>query len=114
MLKHQNLYINLSLYLIFCLGFYTAWLLPAAIVGLLVFMYGVFTMHSNTLAREVCESQGSFKMCPLCDENIGCRYWDLSDICGYSKLAYLFDHPGTVFYAVFVSFWGNFFFFLNK
>uniref|UniRef100_T1HAX3 Anoctamin n=1 Tax=Rhodnius prolixus TaxID=13249 RepID=T1HAX3_RHOPR len=87
------------------LGFYTAWLLPAAIVGLLVFMYGVFTMHSNTLAREVCESQGSFKMCPLCDENIGCRYWDLSDICGYSKLAYLFDHPGTVFYAVFVSFW---------
>ncbi|CAA9996507.1 unnamed protein product [Nesidiocoris tenuis] len=87
------------------LGFYTAWLLPAAMVGLVVFLYGVVTMHSNKLAVDVCESQGQFKMCPLCDEKIGCKYWDLSDICGYAKLAYLFDHPGTVFYAVFVSFW---------
>lgn len=87
-------------------GFYTGWLLPAAIVGLLVFLYGVFTMRYNQLAVEVCDNPGAFKMCPLCDENIGCNYWDLSDICGYAKLAYLFDHPGTVFYAVFVSFWG--------
>ncbi|KAF6210699.1 hypothetical protein GE061_013806 [Apolygus lucorum] len=87
------------------LGFYTAWLLPAAMVGLVVFLYGVVTMHSNKLAVDVCESKGQFKMCPLCDEKIGCKYWDLSDICGYAKIAYLFDHPGTVFYAVFVSFW---------
>nr|CAD7424566.1 unnamed protein product [Timema monikensis] len=87
------------------LGFYTGWLLPAAIVGLLVFLYGVFTMHSNQLAIEVCDSRGQFKMCPLCDETIGCNYWDLSDVCGYARVAYLFDHPGTVFYAVFVSFW---------
>ncbi|XP_024086456.1 uncharacterized protein LOC106670115 isoform X2 [Cimex lectularius] len=87
------------------LGFYTGWLLPAAIVGVLVFLYGIATMHSNKIAKEVCESHGSFLMCPLCDENIGCKYWDLSDICGYAKLAYLFDHPLTVFYAVFVSFW---------
>nr|CAD7443593.1 unnamed protein product [Timema bartmani] len=86
-------------------GFYTGWLLPAAIVGLLVFLYGVFTMHSNQLAIEVCDSRGQFKMCPLCDETIGCNYWDLSDVCGYARVAYLFDHPGTVFYAVFVSFW---------
>ncbi|XP_066908081.1 anoctamin-7 isoform X5 [Halyomorpha halys] len=87
------------------LGFYTGWLLPAAIVGLLVFLYGVFTMRYNQLAVEVCDNPGAFNMCPLCDENIGCNYWDLGDICGYAKLAYLFDHPGTVFYAVFVSFW---------
>ncbi|CAH1405158.1 unnamed protein product [Nezara viridula] len=87
------------------LGFYTGWLLPAAIVGLLVFLYGVFTMRYNQLAVEVCENPRAFKMCPLCDENIGCNYWYLDDICGYAKLAYLFDHPGTVFYAVFVSFW---------
>ena len=28
-------------------------------------------------------------------------------ICAYTKVAYLFDHPGTVFYAVFMSFWGE-------
>ncbi|XP_054265899.1 anoctamin-7-like isoform X2 [Macrosteles quadrilineatus] len=87
------------------LGFYTGWLLPAALVGVVVFMYGVFTMHNNRLAVEVCNSRGSYKMCPLCDETIGCKYWDLSDVCDDAKIAYLFDHPGTVFYAVFVSFW---------
>ncbi|XP_075234460.1 anoctamin-7-like [Lycorma delicatula] len=87
------------------LGFYTAWLLPASLVGLLVFFYGVLTMHTDRVASDICNSQGTYLMCPLCDEIIGCDYWDLSDICGYAKLAYLFDHPGTVFYAVFVSFW---------
>ena len=47
-------------------------------------------------------------MCPLCDEDIGCMYWYLSDVCLYTKIAYLFDHPGTVFYAIFVSFWGTY------
>ena len=56
---------------------------------------------------ETCNSSKEFKMCPLCDENIGCQYWYLSDVCVYTKIAYLFDHPGTVFYAVFVSFWGE-------
>lgn len=46
-------------------------------------------------------------MCPLCDEKIGCAYWYLSDVCTYVKIAYLFDHPATVAYAVFVSFWGE-------
>lgn len=76
-------------------------------MGLLVFLYGVITMNSNRLAIEVCNSKGEFKMCPLCDETIGCKYWDLSDVCDDAKIAYLFDHPGTVFYAVFVSFWGK-------
>lgn len=38
---------------IFCLvfaGFYTVWLLPAAIVGTLVFVSGIMTMGSNTPA----------------------------------------------------------------
>ncbi|KAF4525071.1 hypothetical protein B566_EDAN001985 [Ephemera danica] len=60
------------------LGFYTGWLLPAALVGLLVFLYGVFTIHLNQPALEVCESRGQFIMCPLCDENIGCKFWDLT------------------------------------
>ncbi|XP_048241340.1 anoctamin-7-like isoform X3 [Haliotis rufescens] len=87
------------------LGFYTAWLLPASIVGVIVFLYGCLTMNTNIPAVEVCTSAEKYKMCPLCDEDIGCEYWYLSDVCLFVKIAYLFDHPGTVFYAVFVSFW---------
>ena len=36
------------------LGFYTGWLLPAAIVGLAVFLYGLFTLDENSIANEVC------------------------------------------------------------
>ncbi|KAL5013614.1 hypothetical protein ScPMuIL_007884 [Solemya velum] len=87
------------------LGFYTAWLLPAAMVGVMVFLFGLFTMNDNTPANEICESGEKYRMCPLCDEEIGCEYWYLSDVCVFVRVAYLFDHPGTVFYAVFVSFW---------
>ncbi|KDR07370.1 hypothetical protein L798_03236, partial [Zootermopsis nevadensis] len=87
------------------LGLYTGWLLPAALVGLLVFLYGLFTMHSNQLAAEVCSGEEEFNMCPLCDIDVGCNFWNLSEVCSYAQLAYLFDHPGTVFYAVFMSFW---------
>ncbi|XP_025082968.1 anoctamin-7-like isoform X2 [Pomacea canaliculata] len=84
------------------IGLYTAWLIPASFVGILVFLYGVFTMNSDIPATEVCLSEDKYVMCPLSD--IG-EYWSLSDVCFFVKVAYLFDHPGTVFYAVFVSFW---------
>ncbi|XP_063869626.1 anoctamin-7-like isoform X3 [Scylla paramamosain] len=87
------------------LGMYTGWLLPAAVVGLLVFMYGVITINQNTPANEICDSRGEFIMCPLCNERLGCAFWDLSDICFNTRISYLFDHPGTVFYSIFVSFW---------
>ncbi|KAK2151236.1 hypothetical protein LSH36_371g01017 [Paralvinella palmiformis] len=88
------------------LGFYTAWLLPASIMGLLVFLYGLITFNRNVVAQETCNSGNQFKMCPQCDEEIGCAYWYLSTVCFYTKMSYLFDHPGTVFFAVFMSFWG--------
>ena len=44
----------------------------------------------------------SVTMCPLC---ANCSTWPLHQICDYTRIAYLFDHPGTVFYAVFMSFW---------
>jgi len=78
--------------------------LPAAVVGVLVFLYGVITMNYNQVALEVCTEGHKFVMCPLCGE---CDDWTLSDICVYKKVAYLFDHPGTVFYAIFMSFWGK-------
>ena len=39
------------------LGFYTAWLLPASVVGLLVFMSGLSTIEQNSIAQEVCTTQ---------------------------------------------------------
>ena len=38
-------------------GFYTGWLLPAAIVGLAVFLYGLCTLDHNISAQEVCSEQ---------------------------------------------------------
>merc|ERR1712165_403938 len=59
-------------------------------------------MNSNTIAVETCQHGNQYLMCPLCED---CDYWKLKDICLYKRVAYLFDHPGTVFYAVFMSFW---------
>uniref|UniRef100_G3WB35 Anoctamin n=1 Tax=Sarcophilus harrisii TaxID=9305 RepID=G3WB35_SARHA len=84
------------------LGFYTAWLLPAAIVGTLVFLSGLLTMGTNTPAEEICSSGGTFVMCPLCAT---CATWNISEICPMAKLGYLFDNPGTVFFSIFMSFW---------
>lgn len=84
------------------IGFYTAWLLPASVVGMLVFLYGLFSMNSNVPAEEICSSGDDYRMCPLSDEG---EFWSLSDVCLFVRVAYLFDHPGTVFYAIFVSFW---------
>uniref|UniRef100_A0A8C4EQ98 Anoctamin n=1 Tax=Dicentrarchus labrax TaxID=13489 RepID=A0A8C4EQ98_DICLA len=79
------------------LGFYTAWLLPAAVVGTLVFVSGVMSMGTNT--PEICDSGASYLMCPLCNT---CKYV-LYLIA--LQLGYLFDHPGTVLFSVFMSFW---------
>uniref|UniRef100_UPI003AAC3AAE anoctamin-7-like n=1 Tax=Centroberyx gerrardi TaxID=166262 RepID=UPI003AAC3AAE len=84
------------------LGFYTGWLLPASLVGTLIFLFGFWLMATDVPAREVCDSGNSFIMCPLC--NI-CSYWNLSSICLTYKAGLLFDNGGTVFLSVFMSLW---------
>uniref|UniRef100_A0A8B9LSQ2 Anoctamin n=1 Tax=Astyanax mexicanus TaxID=7994 RepID=A0A8B9LSQ2_ASTMX len=102
-LDHIREYFGEKIALYFAwLGFYTAWLLPAAIVGTFVFVSGIMTMGSNTPAKEICESGGHYLMCPLCET---CKPWNMSDICPMAQVGYLFDHPGTVFFSVFMSFW---------
>lgn len=60
-------------------------------------------MDQNVSAQEVCSDQAkNVTMCPLC---ANCSTWPLHQICDYTRIAYLFDHPGTIFYAVFMSFW---------
>ncbi|CAB0010579.1 unnamed protein product [Nesidiocoris tenuis] len=91
------------------LGFYTEMLIPAAIVGLLCFMYGILSMDSsdNIPSQEICNSSGpgSIVLCPMCDKV--CQYTHLNESCLFAKVTYLFDNPATVFFAIFMSFWAT-------
>ncbi|KAM9279352.1 anoctamin-7 isoform 3-T3 [Morus bassanus] len=84
------------------LGFYTGWLLPAAVVGTVVFTVGIFLMFNDVPSQEICTSEEQYWMCPLCKT---CPYWQLSKICSMFMAGRLFDHGGTVFFSIFMSLW---------
>ncbi|XP_029969201.1 anoctamin-4-like [Salarias fasciatus] len=88
------------------LGWYTGMLFPAALVGLLVFLYGVFTLEHCQVSKEICQSTEVI-MCPICDQY--CPYLRLSDSCIYAKVTHLFDNGATVFFAVFMAVWATVF-----
>lgn len=89
------------------LGYYTYMLLLASVVGLGCFLYSWFTIDKNVPLKDICDTKHNFTMCPLCDD--WCNFWSLSETCFHSKIAYLFDNPTTVFFAVFMSFWATLF-----
>ncbi|KAM8939198.1 anoctamin-9 [Pelodytes ibericus] len=88
------------------LGWYTIMLFPAALVGLVVFLYGLVHFSSSQISQEICSANTTL-MCPLCDQN--CPYWPLSDTCTYAKVTHLFDNEGTVFFAMFMALWATVF-----
>ncbi|KAB0399937.1 hypothetical protein E2I00_014804 [Balaenoptera physalus] len=110
--KHQpldliRLYFGEKIGLYFAwLGWYTGMLIPAAIVGLCVFFYGILTMNASQVSQEICKATEVF-MCPLCDKN--CSLQRLNDSCIYAKVTYLFDNGGTVFFAIFMAIWATVF-----
>ncbi|XP_029969933.1 anoctamin-2b [Salarias fasciatus] len=85
------------------LGVYTQLLIPASIVGIIVFGYGVATVDTNIPSLEMCDERFNFTMCPLCDG--ACDFWRLSTACGTARASHLFDNPATVFFAIFMSLW---------
>ncbi|KAK7494503.1 hypothetical protein BaRGS_00014156 [Batillaria attramentaria] len=87
------------------LGFYTAMLIPASIMGLAVFIYGLTIMYTNIASKELCES--NITMCPLCD--VQCPYWKLHEACSHAAVSRIFDNGATVFFAIFMSLWGTMF-----
>ncbi|KAK2842379.1 hypothetical protein Q5P01_012579 [Channa striata] len=87
------------------LGWYTYLLIPPAIIGIIVFLYGLAYFKSSPLIKEVCETDTV--MCPLCDNK--CKVWQLSDTCAYAKMSMLFDNNGTVFFAMFTAVWATLF-----
>ncbi|CAH8629126.1 unnamed protein product [Schistosoma rodhaini] len=91
------------------LGFYTAWLLPIAILGIIVFLFGLLDLKSDSIIHEVCDLGQNIYMCPLCKSS-KCKFWTLDTSCLRTKLMRLVDHEGTVLFAVVMSLWAVIFF----
>ncbi|XP_031148568.1 anoctamin-9-like isoform X2 [Sander lucioperca] len=87
------------------LGLYTKLLIPAAVLGVIVFLYGLAFFNTNPLITEVCQSD--IIMCPRCDKR--CTVWQLSETCTYAKVSHLFDNEGTVAFAMFMAIWATLF-----
>ncbi|XP_076602096.1 anoctamin-1a isoform X2 [Chaetodon auriga] len=85
------------------LGVYTQMLIPAAIVGVIVFLYGCATVDDNIPSMEICDPRNNITMCPLCDH--ACSYWRLVTACGTARASHLFDNPATVFFSIFMALW---------
>uniref|UniRef100_A0A8C1NMJ2 Anoctamin n=1 Tax=Cyprinus carpio TaxID=7962 RepID=A0A8C1NMJ2_CYPCA len=81
---------KIALYFVW-LGFYTSWLLPAALVGTCVFVSERSLVANSDTKRE---ALGNIVL-PACS----CLFSTVL------KVGYLFDHPGTVFFSVFMSLW---------
>lgn len=88
------------------LGWYTSMLLPAALTGLGVFLFGFVHFEASQISKEVCEAHEIY-MCPLGDHSRS--YQRLSDTCTFAKLTHLFDNEGTVFFAFFMALWATVF-----
>ncbi|XP_035826885.1 anoctamin-4 [Aplysia californica] len=105
-LDHIRLYFGEKIAIYFTwLGYYTGLLIPAGLVGLAIFIYGVASMPYNETSNEICDSDGpgNFTMCPLCDGR--CTYWRLKRSCGYARVTYMFDNELTVGFAAFMALW---------
>ncbi|XP_048463259.1 anoctamin-9-like [Rhincodon typus] len=103
----ERLYFGERLALYFAwLGWYTTMLIPAAICGVIVFLYGLFYFGDSQVSREICNAH-TIIMCPRCDQT--CPLWKLSDTCFYAKITQLFDQEITVFFAMFMGIWATVF-----
>ncbi|XP_070827604.1 anoctamin-1 [Chaetodon trifascialis] len=85
------------------LGVYTQLLIPPSVLGIIVFLYGIFTVDANVPSQETCDDNLNITMCPLCDGV--CDYWRLSTVCSLARASYLFDNGATVLFAIFMSLW---------
>ncbi|XP_041629468.1 anoctamin-1 isoform X3 [Vulpes lagopus] len=85
------------------LGVYTQMLIPASVVGIIVFLYGCATVDDNIPSMEMCDQRHNITMCPLCDKT--CSYWKMSSACATARASHLFDNPATVFFSVFMALW---------
>ena len=92
------------------IGFYTAYLIPAAVIGVLCFFFGALSNLWYKPIEDYCSppDPSVYYMCPLCDKL--CSYFYLKDFsCLYAKITHCFDNDGTALFAVFMSVWSIFY-----
>ncbi|CAG9536244.1 unnamed protein product [Cercopithifilaria johnstoni] len=92
------------------LGYYTKILVPASVIGVLCFIYGILTISEDTPSNDICGSDGigaKVILCPTCDKY--CDYTRLNSSCIYSKLSYVFDNTSTVIFAAMMSIFATLF-----
>ncbi|KAJ8962057.1 hypothetical protein NQ314_005840 [Rhamnusium bicolor] len=99
------------------IAFYFAWLeffnlmlLPAAILGFLVFVVNLIIVMVFPIYRikETCNVNNMW-ICPTCELQKHCAYNQLSSYCTYVKWCYVFDNYLTIAFAVFMSLWATIF-----
>ena len=91
---------KVALYFAF-IQFYTRWLIPFSIIGLIVTFYGLGTYESNTYVQQSCEL--NFTLCPMCDDK-RCPFIKASDLCDPVQMTYMFDNKLSFLYAVLTEF----------
>ncbi|XP_012625012.1 anoctamin-9 isoform X1 [Microcebus murinus] len=96
---------KVALYFVW-LGWYTCMLVPAALVGLGIFLSGFTLFESSQISKEICDAHTIF-LCPLGDH--GRKFQRLSDTCTFAKLTHLFDNDSTVVFAIFMALWATVF-----
>ncbi|XP_078271017.1 anoctamin-9-like [Rhinoraja longicauda] len=105
-INHIRLYFGERLALYFAwLDWYTMMLIPAAVGGIAVVIYG-FYREDNQVSEETCKANTTI-LCPQCDQSSFFRR--LSDTCGYSKLTQIFDQKITICFAMFMGIWATMF-----
>uniref|UniRef100_A0A673A0N5 Anoctamin n=1 Tax=Sphaeramia orbicularis TaxID=375764 RepID=A0A673A0N5_9TELE len=99
-LDHIREYFGEKIALYFAwLGFYTGWLLPASVVGTVVFLFGFWLMATDVPAS-TCLSDYPPVCPPVC---LSTCLTVCPPVC--LQVGLLFDNGGTVFFSVFMSFW---------
>ena len=91
------------------LGYYTIMLAFAALLGIIIFLYGLITMGNNAMAKDACEGGKNADMiiCPVCDKP--CTFELFSTECSNIRVSQVFDNEATVVYAIFMAFWATMF-----
>lgn len=83
------------------LGFYTSWLLIATVFGVAVFLYGVIYSLNLPVVQQICNMNDTL-LCPSCEE---CPLMPLNKTCSEAHWSFMFDHSGSVIFAIFMSIW---------
>lgn len=84
------------------LGFYTKMLIPPAIVGLVTFLCGLFSLITDPVTNDFCTENSNLthrSVCRLCPDEV-CEYETVGQNCGLAKLNTVFNNESTVFFSV--------------